>query len=410
MKILMEKPTPSIPSNNNNATSCNPDILDMLSACLFTDVMSATETDDSSSSAPYDEDIEKSQISADTATSPVTVTTIDTMQKMIEDMLQQASSYQSQQATTLDQEQAKTAAQATQARTNEPNQSATLNQQHINNLDEQLTSNQAANEDILKIANNDNKAMPKFDTDHQQDEKLTAIPKKLTPAEKAPASKEINQTMNALATNTLHAEHTSPKTQTIQIESQGKVLKKTLENWANSINATIDAEPVVTTPPQTPNSVRDFSGILNTREAAVPAKAEAQSLTMQLDHIEASAAQPGMFHVKLKVNPAELGPIHASIKINNNSVEIQIMTNNNHTEQVVKAHLSALTAQFSESSMQLSTVVVQQQSLSNSGQDQQSSQQSPEHLDEQVRHPSASHSQPDDKKETKTNKLVDAYI
>jgi flagellar hook-length control protein FliK len=413
MKILMDKPAPSIPSQSNpSASTSQPDLFEMLSACLFTDVMKITGAEEKPTS---EQTIEKTDNTSD-ASPANAVVTLDSIQKMIDEMLQQATTYRPQQnlsAANTQTNPASTVLQASPRQPIKPTMNSSTNPLPTN----QLAPSEASNDKDTSIdslatrgAQLDATEINQLANDHQ-DEKLTAIEKKLT----RPMNRnEIPATNNVLAATMPagpSATRTEPKdltSKSIQIDSQTKTLKKTLDNWTQSVNKPEQAQQVMPATNQPANFSQEFSKKL--ASTPLPTKPDSTALTMQLDHLEPSSSEPGVFHVKIKVNPPELGPIHANIKMNHNTVEIQIMTNNAHAEQVVKAHVSALVTQFSESSLQLNTVVVQQQATTSGGQDQQDSPPTPKYNDEQIQQPLVNNTQADDKKQTRSNKLVDAYI
>lgn len=413
MKILMDKPAPSIPSQSNpSASTSQPDLFEMLSACLFTDVMKITDAEEKPTSEQTTENLDNTS----DASPAGAVVTLDSIQKMIDEMLQQATSYRPQQNLSEANTQTNPSSTVLQASTRQAIKPP------MNTLSTPLPTNQlepseASNDKDTSLERLATKGSQLDATQNKQlasdpqDEKLTAIEKKLT----RPTNRnEIHATNNVLAT-TMPAGPSAARTEqkdltskSLPIDNQTKTLKKTLDNWTQSVNRPEQPQQVMPATNQPANFSQEFSKKLSS--TPLPTKADSTALTMQLDHLEPSTTEPGVFHVKIRVNPPELGPIHANIKMNHNTVEIQILTNNAHAEQVVKAHVSALVAQFSESSLQLNTIVVQQQATTSGGQDQQDSPQTPEYNDEQIQQPLVNNAQADDKKQTRSNKLVDAYI
>lgn len=159
------------------------------------------------------------------------------------------------------------------------------------------------------------------------------------------------------------------------------------------------------------NQSTQVGHISQSSEAIVPKRTDLMFTLEKIEQLQNNVAPNNQYHVSIKVAPEELGPITAKIKMDKNRAIIDIMVNNAHVKGVMEANLSALKAQFSQSSIQIESINVQEMPLFQQSQQEQSSSQQHHHdaLNGVLNQP-GNVKQPIEKSNIKSDGLIDTYI
>jgi flagellar hook-length control protein FliK len=150
-------------------------------------------------------------------------------------------------------------------------------------------------------------------------------------------------------------------------------------------------------------------GRLSEQPPRATANSEQPQVTFHLEQAEPVPHEQGSYQMNIRVNPPELGPVHAKIKMSKNRVELVIVTRNHATEQTIKLHLPQLTEKFSQSSLRLD-VTVQHAGTSMDQGDQQPSNKVFDYTPDELTQGFQRKSQSAEKSKENEDALIDTYI
>ena len=192
-------------------------------------------------------------------------------------------------------------------------------------------------------------------------------------------------------------------------------LEQKFTEWLTNVNnnqlAAVPAQPL-NNGPNTQAQTIVTQTVLQEGESKPSSDSVSKQLSFHLDEMKEVSNQPGTYAINIRVNPVELGPMTAKLKITNNKVELEIVTKNHQTEQAVKANLPALLEQFNKSAMVLDNINVHFVDLSGSSSQQQheSSAQAMNDGGNELDDRKDNQPQLTENKKNKSDKLIDAYI
>ncbi len=420
MRVLLEKQNPIIPAKYSSENT--PDsVFDLLSNYLFSNLLTANQEQDTDGQTKINsEDASAAHANAeDVLSCPSSVSPLTQfMTEMIQSSIQQV-----QTKNNLNEDQNKSLAEDKQMQdplaTELAVTEAKLQKKVTPSVNESAQSGAASilSDDEETEIDNEVMKMTSEMKGRENFEKLTPSFQKLT-SESENKTEYINvhersQPVSSPA-NVVDSVKEAKGSDAFKVsaDDQKNNLKQRIDAWLTHINyaeqSNLQAGSLdeVRSRPANPSTASTFAG-----EKSAPtttAQKTEHPLSFQLDKIEQSQRDLDSYHLNIRINPPELGPITARLKVNKNKVELNIMTNNAQVEQVVKAHLATLTEQFNQSSMQLENVWVNHSDLA--GQQYENPAPHTQQYDQEIQKVNTPQTQVADKTKKTSDALIDAYI
>lgn len=110
-----------------------------------------------------------------------------------------------------------------------------------------------------------------------------------------------------------------------------------------------------------------------------PVKQPEYELTIQLQPEVVGSLKQEVYNANIKIHPPELGAIVAKLKVDKNSAELIMTTENNQLKEIVQANIAQLRENFRQADIHLSNIVINVQTpQSNANTDQHAQRQSQE--------------------------------
>lgn len=173
---------------------------------------------------------------------------------------------------------------------------------------------------------------------------------------------------------------------TMKFKSEKGVVPK-LNNNA-PVNALIELSNIAVMQPG--NKIQLSSSTLLPQVKTVdPVKQPEYELTIQLQPEVVGSLKQEVYNANIKIHPPELGAIVAKLKVDKNTAELIITTENNQLKEIVQANIAQLRENFRQADIHLSNIEINVQTAqSNANTDQHAQRQSQEvaREDEEVKH------------------------